>query len=120
VSDFAARISRVRLKGGPDVRVLHRGEPNPGGEDWRGIMVRHAREIAEKGTDEAPLAGFVVLGIFADGTTSLGYRYDVHQRLSIPRALIPAWIAEIIRRDIITNIEARDVFDEKFEWVENP
>lgn len=118
MSDFAVRLRRVRLKNGPEITVLHRGEPNPDGEDWRGVMVRHARDIAGRATDEAPLAGFVVLGIFADGTTSLGYRYDVHQRLAIPRALIPAWVAEIIRRDIITNIEARDVFDEMFEWQE--
>jgi hypothetical protein len=32
--------------------------------------------------------------------------------------LIPAWVSEILRRDMIVGIEAQDTFNNMFEWVE--
>lgn len=119
MSEFAARIGRVCMKnGGADVHVL-RSRPGPdGGEDWRGSLVGNARAIAEMGTPDNPLAGYVVLGLFSNGGTSLGYRYDYEAKGAVPRMLLPAWVAELIRRDLIANKEAHDVFSEMFEWVE--
>lgn len=120
MSEFRARIGRVRMKnGGADVRVLDRKDVNPGGEDWRGSVVSSARKIAENATDENPLVGYVIVGIYPNGT-SVGWRYDWDHSMNsqIPRMLLPAWIAEIIRRDMIAEVSARDVFDEMFEWRE--
>jgi hypothetical protein len=34
----------------------------------------------------------------------------------VPRSLMPAWIAELVRRDMITAPEAADKFNEMFYW----
>jgi hypothetical protein len=101
--------------GGADVRVLNREPINPDGEDWRGKIIANARGIAEQASEEAPLVGYLVVGIFEDGCSSIGYRYDP-KRCPIPRTLMPAWIAEVIRRDLITEVEAKTLFDDMFEW----
>lgn len=118
MSEFRARIGRVRMKnGGADVRILDRAPVNPDGDDWRGALNRAAREIAANGTDTQPLVGYFIAGFFKDGATSTGFRYDP-ELCVIPRALMPSWVAEIVRRDLISEQEARDVFSEMFEWVE--
>jgi hypothetical protein len=120
VSEFRARIGRVRMKnGGADVRLLESKPGLDGGDDWRGAIVRNARTVAEQGTTESPLAGYVLVGVFQDGSASVGYRYDP-DTCPIPRSLFPSWLAEIIRRDLITDNSARDVFNEMFEWREGP
>jgi hypothetical protein len=50
-----------------------------------------------------------MLGLFSDGKTSCGFRYDPEQPALIPRALLPSYVAEVIRRDILTAAEAEDV-----------
>ncbi len=116
---FAARISRVRMKnGGADVRVLNNKHMDDGGEDWRGSIVKNARVTADFATDKAPLVGYLMVGMYADGMTSASFRYDT-ERCPIPRALLPAWLAEVVRRDILMDGEARDVFNEMFEWRDN-
>lgn len=118
MSEFRARIGRIRMKnGGADVRVLNREPVNPDGEDWRGKIITNARAIAEQASEDAPLVGYVVLGLYADGGSSIGYRYDF-ERCPVPRMFIPAWVAEIIRRDIIVGPEAKNVFNDMFEWRE--
>lgn len=118
MTEFRARIGRVRMKnGGADVHVLDRKPINPEGEDWRGSLVSGARKIAEGSTDDNPLVGYVVLGIRESGNYAVGWRYD-WDKARVPRMLFPSWIAEIIRNDLINEHTARDVFDEMFEWVE--
>lgn len=114
MSEFRARIGRIRMKnGGADVRVLDRDPVNPNDEDWRGKIVANARGIAESGE----LAGYLVIGMFADGSYSMGFRYD-HERTPIPLSLIPSWTEEIIRRELITKHEARSVFNDMFYRVD--
>lgn len=116
MSEFRARVGRIRMKnGGADIRVLNSEPINPNGEDWRGKIIVDARGVADQATDDAPLVGFIVIGMFSDGCTSVGFRYD-KDRCPIPRALLPAWIAEVVRRDIVTAPEAEDTFNEMFEW----
>jgi hypothetical protein len=103
--------------GGADVRVLNREPVNLDGEDWRGDIVRCARVAAGYATDDRPLAGFVVLALFSDGATSVGWRYDP-DTAKIPRALLPHWVSEVIRRDLIVSAEAQDTFNNMFEWCE--
>ena len=117
MTEFRARIGRVRMKnGGADIHVLDRNDDNDG-ENWRGKIIEHARQIAEQGEPDSSLSGFLVIGFFSDGRTSTGFRYD-KDRCPIPRALMPSWIAEIIRRDMITGAEAEYTFNQMYEWRE--
>ena len=105
---FAARIRSVRMKnGGATVRVLHTPQPNDG-ENWNGKMVENAKAMAGQGD----VTGYVVLAFYADGTRSAGFRMTP----LVPRELFPSYVAEILRRDAITEYEAEMVFDRKFEW----
>ena len=117
MSEFRARIGRIRMKsGGAEVRVLHQNSAN-GDEDWRGSIVKNARSIGEQATVESPLVGYVLVGLYGDGAASVGFRYDL-KNCPVPRAVFPERVAEIIRRDMLTAPEARDVFNEMFEWRE--
>lgn len=117
MSEFTARISRVRMKDGASVTILptpmDHGDPKSP-ENWRGKMIEHAKRIAGYDEPSSQLDGFLVIGMYSDGTTSIGLR--IPDRL--PRALVPAYISEVLRRDVITEKEAARVFDEHFEWVE--
>jgi hypothetical protein len=121
VSEFAARIGRIRMKaGGAEVRVLA-SKPGPDGkDDWRGALVRNAKTVAEMGTDADPLAGYVLVGIFCNGGVSVGYRYNFDAPNSIPRRLLPSFVAEVIREDLISGEKAGEKFNEMFEWREGP
>lgn len=106
----AARIGRIRMKdGGAEIRVLHQETADAGGEEnWRGKIVEHARMIAEDSKPDAELVGFFVLGLFSDGSHSMGLRLD-DDRCPIPRTLMPAYVEDIIRRDCITGPEAEGI-----------
>ncbi len=109
---FAARIRRVRMKDGADVHVLRNPMPDDwdgAAENFRGTMVRHAKQIAG---NPDKLDGFVVIGLFADGSSSVGYRLP--QRIG--EALAASYVGELIRRDTVIEREAARVFDRKFEW----
>lgn len=101
--------------GGADVHVLNRELPNPGDENWCGKVIENAKAVAGFSTPDSPLVGYVLIGIYGDGQSSVGYRYDP-DRCPIPRSLMPAWIAELVRRDMITANEASGKFNEMFEW----
>lgn len=104
-----ARIGKIKLKsGGAEIRVLHRDAQNLEGENWRGDLIRHARTISEHDDDKSALVGFVIVGLFDDGATSVGYRWD-KERVPVPRTLMPAYVAEVIRRDLITECEAERI-----------
>lgn len=116
MTEFRARIGRIRMKnGGADVRVLESKRGPDGGDDWRGAIVRNAKSVAEQDTPDSPLVGYILIGMYGDGATSVGFRYD-NDRCLIPRSLMPAWVAEIIRRDMVTAPEASDKFNEMFYW----
>lgn len=94
--------------GGAEVRVLTTPTPNLGDENWRGKIIDAARRVAGFDEEGSALVGYVVIGLFSDGTSSLGYRWD-KDRTPIPRTLMPTYIAEVIRRDLITAVEADEV-----------
>jgi hypothetical protein len=114
---FAARISRVRMKDGADITILptpmDHGDPEEP-ENWRGAVIRCAKRVAEFDETHSRLEGFIVLGFYTDGSSSLGFRMPTH----IPRCLLPGYVAEILRRDVIVATEAAEEFDRRFEWVE--
>lgn len=109
---MSGRIGKVRMKAtGFEFRVID-GPQDPG-SDMGATMMRHAREISQW----EGLVGSIVIGVFDDGKTSVAFRWD-DEGCPVPRALVPAWLAEIARRELITDIEAADIFDSKFQWVE--
>lgn len=104
-----ARIGRIRMKsGGAEVRVLRNPQPNGDGENWRGKAVEHARKLGEYDEPGSDLVGFLVVGFYSDGAASIGIRYD-NKRSPVPRALVPSYVAEIIRRDLVTSPEAEQI-----------
>lgn len=113
MADFRARIGRVRMKsGGADVHVFH--NPNAVGEHALTVIERHARDIAGFSEPDSELVGSVVIGMFSNGRTTMGFRCPD----TMGRTLATAWLIEAIRRDIVTAAECEDVFDSKFEWIE--
>lgn len=79
------------------MRVLHQALREDG-ENYRGKIIENARRCAE---EEIELVGYIVMGFYADGTFSLGFRID-KDRCQIPQTLLPAYVEEAVRRDIIT------------------
>lgn len=112
----AARIGRIRLKsGGAEVRLIRQETPDPGDENWRGKIIEAARAISGFDEPGSELVGYVVVGLFSDGACSTGWRYDA-KRSPIPRALMPAYVAEIIRRDVVTHVEAVETVNRANGW----
>lgn len=91
-----ARIGRIRMKnGGADVRIL-RQVVNADGENLRGKMVSNARAIA---ADPADMAGYFVIGLFANGEYSIGFR--LRKDHFIGATLLPSYVAEVLRREVL-------------------
>ena len=110
MSEFRARIRSVRPKTGGQL-IMFPTAVNADGDNLRGKMIEHAKIISG---NSGELDGFLVIGLWADGRRSLGYRMPAR----IPREMLPAYIAEILRTDCVTDWQAGFTFDEKFEWVE--
>lgn len=105
----AARIGKIRMKaGGAEVRILHTPTPNIDDTNWRGDLIRNAKAVASYDEPGSTLVGYLLVGFFSDGSVSTGYRWD-KDSTPIPRALMPAYVEEIVRRDMITSVEAEDV-----------
>lgn len=103
-----ARIGKVRLKsGGAEVRVLRNPEADLTA-NLRGLIINHARKIADMSEPGGELVGFITIGLFSDGKGSVGFRFDPDTS-PIPKALMPSWVAEVLRRDLITSDEAEEV-----------
>jgi hypothetical protein len=94
--------------GGAEVRILHTPTPNLGDENWRGALITNAKAVASYDEPGSQLVGYLLVGFFSDGTVSTGYRWDA-ARTPIPRALMPAFVEEVVRRDMITSAEADEV-----------
>lgn len=91
-----ARIGKIRLKaGGAEVRLLRR-DVRPDGENYQGLIIKHARMIAE---NEPDMVGFVVVGIFADGSYDCGLRLDADA--VIGRTMLPSYVADVLRRAVL-------------------
>ncbi len=94
----AARIGKIRLKsGGAEVRLL-RQQTREDGENYRGLIIEHARMVAEY-TPQAEMVGFVLIGLFSDGSYSSSTRLDASAALG--RTMLPSYIAEVVRRDVL-------------------
>ncbi len=113
MSEFSARIRRVRTKGGADVSILPT-TPQKSPKGLEATATRHLRNIADMSSDGSQLDGFMVIGFYSDATSAIGFLMPER----IPPCLLPAYVAEMVRRDVITGKEAERVFDNNFQWVE--
>ena len=90
------RIGKVKLKAGG--ATLHKLEA-PAGDEIQHQMRISAARIA--GTfDEGEMRGYVAIGWNAEGGYKVGWRMDVADS-SIGFTLMPSWIADIMRRELI-------------------
>lgn len=97
--------------GGAELRVLHRPTPDfNGAENWCGKVIEAARSVADYSEPGSELCGYVMLGLYTDGMHSFGYRFD-ETRSRIPRVLLPALVAELVRRDVVTKGKFEDMFE---------
>mgnify|MGYP001609836187 CR=1 FL=1 len=110
------RLRRIRFKDGRApieiLRTPQDSEFNGKPESLRGSLIRGAKKVVGYEKDDALLDGFIVIGLYSDGTRTVGFRKP--QR--IPREMFPSYIAEMLRTDAITENEAENVFDRRFEW----
>ncbi len=114
MTEFAARIRSVRPKHS-NVHLMMLPTPvNEDGENIAGAMLRGAKMVAGYDEPGSRLDGYILIGLFEDGKRSVGFR--IPSRL--PRDLMPAYVAEMLRRDAITAHEAAEEFDRRFEWQE--
>lgn len=113
----AARIGRIRLKsGGAEVRLIRREQPNhEGAENWAGEIIRSAKTVANHTSKAGPIRGFVLAAFYDDKSTYVNFRWGDESPLN--RALLPSYIAEVIRRDLIVEAEAEAKFNEMFEGI---
>lgn len=108
------RIGRIKMKGGADLHILNT-PTGPHGENWAGKLITNAKKVAEYEAPGCDLVGYLVFGLFSDGSHSSGFRWDAN-RSPIPRRMMPAFIAEIVREELVTEELAQqaaaDVFNQ--------
>ncbi len=68
-------------------------------------LLRHAATIAGFYPPHEPMAGYVVVGWGQDGSFTRGLRF--HGQSPVKYTMLPSFIADIVRRDMV-----RDVIDE--------
>lgn len=92
-----ARIGKVTYKPGIVPFPIYYPETNPQGDCLKGQIVKAAKEIADY---EEGMVGYVVVGLFEDGTHSMGYYLDPD--CNIGQTMMPSLIADIVRRYVLT------------------
>ncbi len=108
VDPVHCRIGRVRMKsGGAEVRVI---DATPPRTKFGAALMMNARTVA---TNWHHLAGYVMVGWDRAGGYTMGWRYDPKDG-GVPPALLPSWMAEVVRREIVTSQAVRDVIDSEY------
>lgn len=102
------RIGRIRMKtGGADVRVI---DATPPKTQFGAALMMNARTVATRWDN---LAGYVMIGWDSGGGYTVGWRYDPEAG-GIPPTLLPSWVAEVVRREIVSAQAVRDVIDREY------
>lgn len=97
------RIGRVRLKAGGAELKLFRQTPAMIGH----VELTHsARVMVDQHFPEEPIS-FVLLAWSDSGQFSVGWHH--REESAIPRTLMPSYMAEVLRRRMITEFEVRDL-----------
>ena len=82
--------------------VIELATPGPMPDGARRLL-RYARETVDlRGSD---LTGFVIIAWGELGTTTSG---QVNAQRNVPRELLPAYVAEVVRRDFVTKDEIEE------------
>lgn len=84
------------------VELAHKSDE----EGWAGTIIKHARMIASQEQEGSDLVGFLIVGVYSDGRHSAGFRWDP-ERSPIPRRLMPAWMEEVVREEMVTDSAAQ-------------
>lgn len=113
MTDFTARVRRVRMKaGGADVRVF----PSPASvNDISDALLKSARHIVSEQDETSTLEGYAVIALYADGQKNICY--DLSGDHGVPLELLPAYMSELMRRVTVARTAA-DTFSDMFEWPE--
>ena len=99
-----ARIRSITFKDGrAPIRVLSTERRKDLDENWRGVLIDHARKIAD---DLDDISGFVIMAVQKDGAFSWGCRID-KKTCPIPLTLWPAYLEEVARRRLIVDETVR-------------
>lgn len=102
------RIGRVKLKaGGAEVRIFANPEPR---SEKASSLVRNARGIA--GNFDEDVSGYVLFAWDSQGRYSFAYRFT--EGGPIPFTLLPAYVADVVRREIVTAEQVRNVVDDEY------
>lgn len=106
MTDFAARVSRVRMKqGGAEVRVL--ATPKMAG-GLAPNALRGARIMAE---DDQPVVAYMLVGLYADGRVLTSGRCAFPDDSPHTRFGFVGIVTEATREHLITQRTAVDVFN---------
>lgn len=102
MTEFRARIARVRMKnGGADVTVLDGSDRSEIARD----LVEQAGIYADDTDADSQLAGYVLIAFYSDNARAVAY----HRPEGVPGELLPAYVSELVRRKCVTQAEACDV-----------
>lgn len=109
-----ARIGRIRLKdGGAEVRLIASQSEKEWRDNAAAGLAAFARRVVEFVPENGQITGFIGLGWYEDGSTIAHFHWGDNAPCN--RAFLPEFVAECVRRDVITESEARMVFNEMFE-----
>ena len=109
-SDPRCKIGRVRFKSGGELRVL---TPPKRSEAAR-KLVYDAVIYADQNVD---LDGFVLITFTEDARYGVAAHWG--KDFAIPRNLLPAWVEECVRRELVTTQQIHDVLAEDY-YVKGP
>ena len=108
-----ARIRSITFKDGrAPIRVLStRMRPglNDRPENWNGKIVENAKGIAD---DHDEIVGYAIVAVYATGAYNCATRVDF-DRCRVPLTLWPAYVEEVVRKELVTPTAVRNVLDEE-------
>lgn len=78
-------------------------------ENWNGKIVENAKEIAN---DADEIVGYAIVAVYHTGQYNCATRVDF-DRCPIPLTLWPAYVEEVVRKELLTPAAVRGVLDEE-------
>lgn len=114
MSEFRARIGKVRMKaGGAELHIID-GPDHQDGKEAK--LLQMARFVADESEEGSSLEGFIILAFYSDKCRNI--LFDLDGDHGIPREMFPAYAEELVRRKCIMQAEACDVVNRANGWDE--
>jgi hypothetical protein len=102
-----ARVGRVRLNGGADLRVIEGGKTDKMAEIALGV----ARGASDWAADrDVPIVGYATVFLAKDGTVWAGASFD-GEETAMNRYAFVGMVSEVVREVLVTEHCAVDVFN---------